>query len=187
MILTFGLKDGRNCYFDVEDLSVTEDELVFDEVILYINDEPYDGSSETWAGHKMSDDDIFEQVVNAYIRNDSTDYTGFGNDWSVFDPILSNIEYDNGSNIAITLPVVEFNEIVVYELNMATTGFRFYNYDDEFLVLDSNGGVVTDYESFYASAIFEEYEYIMNGKTECLYITPDVEEYLSEEYEEYDD
>ena len=187
MILSFTRKNGDNCYFDVNGLSVSRSEITYDSIALYINDTPYDGSYETWSGNKLSDDDIFDQVVNAYIRNDSTDYSSFGNEWSVIDPILKNMDYDSNLDIAITLPVIEFDEVSMYHLDMATTEFRFYSHEDSFLLLNDNGGVVTDYENFFMTAMEEEYEKISNGSTECLYINPDVEEYLAEEFGDYDD
>lgn len=185
MILQFTLKDGRDCYFDVENLSVTGEDVVYDDILLYIDGELYNQSAETWAGHKLSDGEIFESVLNAYLRNDTSNYQSFDAGWNVVDALFENMQYDG--KVVTVLPVVEFDEVVLYGLNMETTDFKFYTHDDSFKVFDANGGLVTDYENFFMSAMYEEYEDIMNGKTECLYITPDVEEYLSEEYEEYDD
>jgi hypothetical protein len=181
LILSFSLKDGKDCYFDVDGLYVTDNAISWDNVKLYIDYAPYDSSFETWSGSKLSDDDVFEQTINAYIRNDTSDYKSFGNEWSVFDPLFLNMNYDSSKNLMLTLPVIEFDEVVLYNLDMATPDYTFYSHNDSFKVFDANGGLVTDYENFFMSAMYEEYEDIINGKTECLYITPEVEEYLSED------
>lgn len=84
-------------------------------------------------------------------------------------------------SLITALPVLDFDTIRVYELALATTEFRFYSDMDDFLMLDTSGEIITNYENFYTSALFEEYEKIQTGETQCLYIDPDVEEYLNEE------
>ena len=184
MILQFKLKDGRDCYFDVENLSVTGEDVVYDDILLYIDGELYDQSAETWAGHKLSDGEIFESVLNAYLRNDTANYQSFDSGWNVVDALFEYMEFDESSKTITVLPVVEFDEVVLYDLNMETTDFKFYTHDDSFKVFDKNWGLVTDYENFYMEALYDEYERVLNGETECLYIDPDVEAYLQEEFVE---
>lgn len=183
LILSFSLKDGKDCYFDVENLSVTGEDVVYDDILLYIDGELYDQSAETWAGHKLSDSDIFNQVINAYLRNDS-EYYSFTSDWNIFDAFLADSEYVG--NIPIELPQLFFDSVDMYTLDLATTDFRFYLTESgDFLALNKNGGIVTDYENFYLSALYEEIEDILNGTTECLYMSEELKEYVDQNPDEF--
>ena len=183
MILQFVAKDGKDCYFDVDDLNMTSEDITYDDINLYIDGSLYDGESTTWSGRRLKPSDFFNQVINAYLRNDSESYS-FDSDWSIFDSMLQDSDYVG--NIPIELPQLFLDSVDMYTLDLATTDFRFYLTESgDFLALNKNGGLVTDYENFYLPALYEEIEEILNGTTECLYMSEELKEYIDQNPDEF--
>ena len=84
-----------------------------------------------------------------------------------FSEITDLEEWDG--DLLIKLPVYDLG-VKVYELDLATPELRYYSYDDEFLLLDTAGRVVTDMEEFYAESMEEDLYNILKGTTACLYM-----------------
>ena len=180
------LKDHKwkTAEFSVDGLSITPETVEYDDITLFLDGTEYDGSIATWAGRNLSASEIFEQTINSYLRNDSSDYEGFGAEWKAFDVIKNTAEYENG--VCTQLPFVDVEDVKYYSLDLATNNYLFYTHDDELAVYDLDGGLVTDYEVFYMSALKDELKDIADGKTQCLYIDEYTKEWLeSDEGKEF--
>lgn len=180
MELTFTLVDKskwKTGKFIIDNLQISE-ELEYDDIKFYLDDKLYDGSFETWAGSKLSADDIFEQCVNAYIRNDSDDYESFSPEWSIFNKIEHLKEYQD--DLLIKMPVLRYDSFEVYELDLATPYNRYYSNGDNCLLLDINGGILTDMENFYFEAIVEDICKILKEEIKCLYKGENVDYMIKE-------
>ena len=55
----------------------------------------------------------------------------------------------------------------IYELDLATPKNKYYYCDDHFLMLDSNGGIVTDMENYYAESMYDDICDIIEGNLKC--------------------
>ena len=184
MELTFTLpsnsswKDGK---FVVDNLQINpadeEDTITFDKVELFLDGNKYNGELETWAGYKMKAENLFESVMNSYLRNDGA-YT-YGDEWKIFSKIDSAKEEQDG--LITKLPTLYFGSLKVYELEYATTRFRFYNNYDEFLMLDTEGRVKTDIEAFYTSGLYQEICAVIKGESKCLYKSEAIDRLIKEE------
>ena len=179
MELSFTIKDGKRWQdgkFVVDGLTILDAddnyEVVYDDIQLFVDGKPYDGSAESWGGHKYTVDDIFEQVLSGYLKGDGT-YTSFSEGWSAFKK-LDDLKGYKG-NLLVTLPVYNNDAIELYELELATPDNTYYSYGDSVMMLDKNNEVVTDAEHLYMEALEEDIESIINGQLECLYISPNIE------------
>ena len=74
----------------------------------------------------------------------------------------------------------KYNQFVVYELDLATPKNRYYSYNDYFLLLDINGGILTDMENFYSEAMYEDVCTILKGELKCLYKSDNIDEMIKE-------
>jgi len=157
-------------------------EVNYDDIQLYLDGELYEGGISTWTTNSVSTDELFESVLNSYLRNNTAEYSNFGGDWSIFNQILDLTEKEG--DLIIKLPVYDFG-VNLYELELATPENRYYSYGDSFLVLDNDGKIITDYEEFYSEAMLQDLYDILTGKTECLYMGYDpkavIEAYGGEE------
>lgn len=191
MELTFTLADKakwKTGKFVIENLQISdklgnqdsqwEDDITWDDIDLYLDGTKYEGDIQTWAGSNLGADDIFEQCLNAYLRNDSEDYESFGSEWSIFNKCESLKEWKD--DLLIKMPIFKYNQFVVYELDLATPKNRYYSYNDYFLLLDINGGILTDMECFYSEAMYEDVCAILKGELKCLYKSDNIDEMIKE-------
>ena len=157
--------------FDVDNISVIgsgdQYDIEYDDITLTLDGELYEGAISSFHSNSLSDDELFSSVVNAYLRGDKSNYTSFTGDWNIFDEVKSLEEWEG--NIQIKLPVYDGFEVKQYELDLATPEYRYYSYQDEFLMLDKNGDVITDMENFYYEGLCDDLVHILRGETECLY------------------
>ena len=157
--------------FDVDNISVIgsgdQYDIEYDDITLTLDGELYEGGISSFHSNSLSDDELFSSVVNAYLRGDKSNYTSFTGDWNIFDEVKSLEEWEG--NIQIKLPVYDGFEVKQYELDLATPEYRYYSYQDEFLMLDKNGDVITDMENFYYEGLCDDLVHILRGETECLY------------------
>ena len=116
MELTFTLADKakwKTGKFVIENLQISdklgkqdsqwEDDITWDDIDLYLDGTKYEGDIQTYAGSNLGADDIFEQCLNAYLRNDSEDYKSFGNEWSIFNKCESLKEWKD--DLLIKMPI----------------------------------------------------------------------------------
>ncbi len=155
-----------------------EEEITYDAIDLYLDGIKYDGSIETWAGSKISTDDIFEQCLNAYIRNDIKYYESFSDEWEVFSKVNSLKEYKDG--LLIKMPVFSMGQFRIYELDLATPKNRYYNHYDFFLLLDSKNSIITDIEGFCFESMCKDICDILKGELKCLYKSKNVDTMIKE-------
>lgn len=181
--LSFTLKDGKRFkegVFYIDGLTIIDTdgnyEINYDDIELELDGKPYDGTLEVWRGY-LSTEDIFDQVLSGYLMNDGT-YTSFSEDWSAFTDLENLKEYQG--DLLIKLPVFRIDEVVIYELDLATPDHRYYIADDEVMMLDSDNEIVTDMENFYMEAIEEDITDILRGDLECLYMGYNVKQYIEE-------
>lgn len=157
--------------FDVEHISIIgsgdQYDIEYDDLFLTLDGELYEGGISSFRSNSLSDDELFSSVVNAYLRGDKSNYTSFTGDWDIFDKVKSLEEWQG--DIQVKLPVYDGDYVKQYELDLATPEYRYYSHDDEFLMLDKNGNVVTDMENFYYEGLCDDIAKVLTGKVECLY------------------
>ena len=182
--LTFQFKSGnqfsgKQGRFEIEGLTASS-EIEFDEITFYIEDEKYEGGISSFTSNSLSAEELFSDVVNAYLRDDVTDFE-FNDDWNIFDSIKNSSKYQG--QILISFPQDDFG-IIDYECMLKTDEFGFYSHDDLFLMLDDNNGIVTDTELFFTQALDDEIEDIQNGKKKALYTGEEFDAYVAEYFGE---
>ena len=185
MELTFEFTDkakwqtGKFVFDDIQIIGEGDDVSVqYDDIELYLDDQLYEGGISTFHSNSLSADELFESVLNSYLRNNTGEYRNFDPEWSIFSQIMDMTEKQG--DLIMKLPVCELDEIVMYELQLATPERRYYCHNDSFMVLDNSGEIVTDYENFYSEAMIEDLCDILTGKTECLYMGYDPKEWIKE-------
>ena len=182
--LTFELSDPKApCKlgkFEIDELNITgsgEDlEIEYDDIRLFLDGKRYDGTFSNWAGSSYDDADIFDQVLAAYLRNDTDDYQNFEG-FEIFNQLEKLKEWED--NILIKFPVYSYG-VRVYNLLLATPSNRYYWGDDYFLMLNSEGKIITDVECFFDSAYIEDICAILKGEQKCLYKSNNVDEFIKE-------
>lgn len=184
LVLSFKLKPSMRWsdgtfYIEGPDIRAigNDFEITYDDIRLDVDGQPYDGSAESWAGHKYTVDEIFEQVLSSYLRQDGA-YTEFTQAWDIFSEIEDLKVYKNG--MLIKFPVYDWSGISMFSLAYATPEHRYYSCDDQVLMLDENNEVITDMEMFYMEALMEDITNVFLGDTTCLYEGYDVKEMIEE-------
>ena len=173
-------KTGKFVFDDIQVIGEGDDvNIQYDNIELYLDGNLYKGDISTFHSNSMSTDELFESVLNSYLCNNTGEYKSFGSEWSVFSKIMDKTEEDE-NGLPIKLPVYDGFDIVMYELQLATPECRYYVYDDDYMVLDNNGEVVTDYEFFYTQAFEADLYECLKGNTECLYRGYDVDAVIEE-------
>ena len=169
----------KNIVFTVEGLEIKRGEINCEVPTVLIDGNEYSDEYSTWSGTTLNNYDLFEDMLNLYLREDTYSVESFGDEWFIFDVIKNKIVRENG--VIVAFPFVDYGTVGMYELELATTDYRFYSHFDDCLVLDKDGGVITDYESFYTSALYDELALIKKGETECLYIDSYLKEWCDSE------
>lgn len=175
-------KPWTNGTFIITDLEIMDADgkydVTYDEIELLLDGTPYDGTISTWNGTNLTVDAIFEIVLNGYFMQSGA-YGNFSADWNIFDSIKQYEAYDNG--LLMAMPVYKYDEVIVYELDLATPEHKYYQHDDQVLLLDANNEVLTDMENFYIESMDEDIEAIQNGTLDCLYMSDNVQSYIDGE------
>ena len=180
--LTVNVKDDL-WRFELESAKITTEDISFDELELFINDENLRESSknfQNWAGQTADEEDLLYQILNAYLRNDYTDFE-FVDGWSVFDKIKNLTKEKNG--LAISIPQLDWSGVMNYKLDFATDTDKFYYADDYFMLLDNENAIVTDIEEFYVEAFDEESAAVLKKEKEALYTGENWKIYVDENRE----
>lgn len=181
--LSFTIQDGKKFkrgVFLIDGLTILDTdgnyEVNYDDIDLELDGEPYDGSLEAWRG-KLSVENLFDQVLSGYFMGSDV-YESFSDDWSVFSELNDLKEYKDG--LLMKLPIYQYGDIYIYELDLATPDNRYYSCDDMVLMLDNDNEVVTDQEFFFMQGIDEDITAILKGELECLYMGYNVKEMINE-------
>jgi len=168
----------KNIIFTVEDLEIGNEEVNCSVTSVLIDGVEYQGEYVTWAGRNLDNLDLFEDILNIYIRGGKFFVRSFSKEWSVFNSLKDSAVKENG--IITVLPVVEYGCVDRYELELATDNYLFYiDFGSDFLMLDTDGNVVTDVEFFYTDALYDEIASIAKGETVCHYISPSLKEWVN--------
>jgi hypothetical protein len=191
MELSFKLADKakfKTGKFVIENLKIADiignsnyqldNEISYDNIELYLDGNKYDGTIYTWAGTNLSANDIFEQCLNAYIRNDTENYESFSNDWNIFNKTKSLKEYQD--DLLIKMPIFELGQFSVYELDLATPKNRYYSCADRCLLMSAEGSVRTDIENFYLDAMYSDICAILKDELRCLYKSENIDRMIKE-------
>lgn len=159
--------------FEIEDLNISSNDISYEDVICTGTDKKF----QNWAGQSADDEDLLYQILNAYLRNDYTDFE-FVDGWSVFDTIKKLAKTENG--VIISLPQIGWSGLMMYSCDLATETDRFYYADDYCMLLDNENAIVTDIEEFYVEAFDEECAAILKGEKEPLYTGYNYDLYVEE-------
>ena len=191
MELSFTLSDKakfKTGKFVIENLKIADtlgnsdsqwdDEISYDSIDLYLDGNKYDGTITTWAGANLGAADIFEQCLNAYIRNDTENYESFSNDWNIFNKTESLKEYQD--DLLVKMPIFELGQFSVYELDLATPKNRYYSCADRCLLISTEGSVRTDIENFYLEAMYSDICAILKDELRCLYKSENIDSMIRE-------
>lgn len=151
----------------------------YDEIHLFLDNQLYEGGITTWNTNNLSTEELFDSVLSSFLRENKDEYKSFDESWSAeFKELLDLKEWKDG--FLTKLPFYSY-KVKLYTLELATDDFRFYVSDDCCLMLNTSGGIITDYENFYFQGLGEELADIFLEKKTCLYMSDEtkamVEEY----------
>lgn len=185
-IVRFKNRDNIEAIFEAEEISASDEGVIFDEVTFYINDKPYDGEFSSFSKNSVPEDEIFIAVINAYLRNDTEDFD-YIEGWDFFDDLKQLQTYDE--DIMVTFPQVTIwgDEIDIYELQLATKGEKFYTFCENCMLLSKDNAILTDQGPFYENAFINELKKINTGTQKILYITKYFKDNIKEILEDYAD
>lgn len=181
MELSFEFNEGakfKNGKILIDDLKIINDSIEYGSLEVYLDGEKYTGGINTFAENNVSADWLFNSILNAYLRNDTSGYKSFSEDWSVFKSLESKKEYKD--DLVVKLPIYNYDEVEVYDLDLATKQFRYYSCVDRFIMLDLEGKVITDIEAFYTNAMWEDLAKHLLGIEPALYLGYNAEEAIKE-------
>jgi hypothetical protein len=166
--------------FDIDELKIIgsgeDTDIEYDDIKFYIDGKLYDGDRTTWAGQRLSASDIFEQVLSAYLREETNDYKNFEG-FEIFKQMESLKEWKD--DLLVKFPYYDYG-LRIYELDLATPASKYYHSGDMFLVLNNNNEIVTDMECFYESAFYEDLCDILKDEVKCLYKDESVDRMIKE-------
>lgn len=162
-------------------------EFSYDAIRLFLSSEgtmnAYNGGIPSWHSNSMSTSEIFESVLNSYLRDEHTHTSPENDSWNFFDPFKElRVEEDF---LLMKLPQVSLGSVEMYSLQLATNDRCYYACDDNFMVINNDNEIVTDYECFYTSALGEDLADIILKKSRCLYMGEDVKCWIDTEGEDY--
>lgn len=174
-------KSGR---FEFKELSVTgtgeDTDISYSDIELYLDDKLYEGGISSWRENNLSAYDIFTDVFNAYLRDSREDFKAYDSGWDVFRPFVELYsDWNESAGCYMKIPQYDY-KVKIYELQYATPSCRYYQYDDEYLLLDPSGSIITNYENFYTEGLFQDLANSFQGKEKCLFISDDVKNMVKE-------
>ena len=176
MTITARLKNrDKIASFNVEGLTVTTDGVGYDfgGLNLKLDGKLYNGEISSFRANRVSDREIFEGIINAYLRNDTANVE-FIEGFEAFALLKSLQQYDGEMLTAFPQIDMRSNHADIYKLDLATEDERFYSDGDLYMLLDKDGNIITDYEDFYTEAISEALNEINSGEVSALYIDSDL-------------
>lgn len=179
-ILTFEFNPDRAQWrkgkFEIDELKIIGDaedlNIKYDNIKFYLDNELYRGGINTWAYNDVSTDFLFNSVLNSYLRNNTAEFDRFGEEWSMFNDIKNLTQIEDG--YITKLPVCDASdideyEIKMYELDLAVNDYFYYSYNDECMILDTKGEIITDMEHLYFNSLVEDVCDIIKGKITKYY------------------
>ena len=191
----FKKRDNIVARFQIEDLTVTQKNIDFEELELYLDNKEYDGDFSSFRTNHVPADEVLIGLINAYLRNDTEDLE-YINGWEIFDTLKDLQRYDSTPEylkkyktpLLTAFPQMQpWGEIIIYELQLATDEERFYTAYDYCMLTDKNGVILTDMEGFYDNTFIEELREIDRGTKPILYITKYLKDNIKEILEDYAD
>ena len=191
----FKKRDNIVARFQIEDLTVTQKNIDFEELELYLNDKEYDGNFSSFRTNHVPANEVLTGLINAYLRNDTEDLE-YINGWEIFDTLKDLQRYDSTPEylkkyktpLLTAFPQMQpWGEIIIYELQLATDEERFYTVNDYCMLTDENSVILTDMEGFYDNAFIDELKEINRGTKPILYITKYLKDNIKKILEDYAD
>ena len=195
LIAKFKKRDNIVAKFQIENLTVTQTNIDFEELELYLDNKEYDGDFSSFRTNHVPADEVLIGLINAYLRNDTEDLE-YINGWEIFDSLKDLQRYDSTPEyiqkhktpLLTAFPQMQpWGEIIIYELQLATDEERFYTAYDYCMLTDKNGVILTDMEGFYDNTFIEELREIDRGTKPILYITKYLKDNIKEILEDYAD
>lgn len=195
LIARFKKRDNIVAKFQIEDLTVTQTNIDFEELELYLDDKKYDGDFSSFRTNHVPADEVLIGLINAYLRNDTEDLE-YINGWEIFDPLKDLQRYDSTPEyirkyktpLLTAFPQMQpWGEIIIYELQLATDEEKFYTVDDYCMLTDENSVILTDMEGFYDNAFIEELTEVNKGTKPILYITPYLKNHMKEIIKDFEE
>lgn len=157
---------GKPCVFELENLLISEEDIEFEVMGFTIDGKDYDGEFSSFVKNHVDTEDVFEGILNAYLRNDWEDIE-FISGWSVFDDLKSRQKYDG--DLLTEFPQVSYIDIMQYVLELAVEERRYYRADYDYVcLLNSGGAILTDMDGFYENALLEDTKAIEKGTLKRL-------------------
>ena len=151
--------------------------LTYDNIQLIINGQAYNGKYSTWAGAMLSEGDLFEQCINAYLRQD-INYK-FDNSWNIFSKLTRYSKKYNG--FRLLLPQLKYDSLRMYKLDLVTPDGKYYAWNSEkFMLLDRGNTICTNYENFYMDSLYGDVKDILSGGTKCLYMSKETRTWIKD-------
>ena len=195
LIARFKKRDNIIAKFQIEDLTVTQTNIDFEDLELYLDDKEYNGDFSSFRTNHVPVDEVLMGLINAYLRNDTEDLE-YINGWEIFNSLKDLQRYDSTPEyiqkyktpLLTAFPQMQpWGEIIVYELQLATDEERFYTVDDYCMLTDENSVILTDMEGFYDNAFIEELIEVNKGTKPILYITPYLKNHMKEIIEDFEE
>ena len=87
LIAKFKKRDNIVAKFQIENLTVTQTNIDFEELELYLDNKEYDGDFSSFRTNHVPADEVLIGLINAYLRNDTEDLE-YINGWEIFDSLI---------------------------------------------------------------------------------------------------
>ena len=154
--------------------------LDFEDARVILDGKLYVDEYATYAGQTLAPGDLFEDVLDAYLRGDTSNFKSFSDKWDKYFGKLKKLnEYDGDLLTAYTK--YEAGESERYNLQLAIPGYRYYCSDTPCCrVYSDEGDLITDYDEMYEDAITEAITDVLLGDTQCLYMSETTKDWIKE-------
>ena len=147
-----------------------------DSITLYFDGKEYQNTCENWAGFSYNAADMLEFLINSYLREEKG--IVFDKTWGTVFADLNKFK-EKKDGLITKLPAIDVNERVIYKLIYATTRNLFYDCGGMVLMLNSDGEVLTDVDSFFEQDLTAEICSVLKGEVTCTYCSDRIEKLIA--------
>lgn len=168
--------EDKICTFRIENLSVSDDAIDYDDIKLDIGDDPYRGEFQSFSSNSVSTESVFEGVLNAFLRDDTQSFE-YIEGWEVFSKLKE--KQINQDGLLLKFPQIEFGSIEMYKLDLAIGEWKYYTCCEKVMLLAEGNDISTDSEFFFTNALIEDLEKIDKGES-YIYMSDELNKYMPE-------